>query len=139
MVGQALLTTLRARGVSLEVREGQLVTRGPKGAITADLAADIQAQRNLLIELVARQAQVKNIGEKRPKAALTTSPREATCSTCSHWSHDDIPGSWMGLCDQGKQAHGWLDGNPDLPVSIQKFHTCTANWGASYELKFEVR
>lgn len=49
MVAHELLSILRARGVSLSVKDGKLITDSPKGGITPDLGAEIKAHRAALL------------------------------------------------------------------------------------------
>lgn len=49
MVARDLLRELEGRGVRLLVEGGQLVARGPSGAITPELAGQIKAQRDVLL------------------------------------------------------------------------------------------
>lgn len=55
MVAPELLAVLGARGVTLSVQGGQLVTSGPPGAITPDLGEQIRAQKAELLRTVQRQ------------------------------------------------------------------------------------
>ena len=50
MVAPELLTALWARGVTLSVQGGRLVTSGPPGAITSDLGEQIRAQKAQLLQ-----------------------------------------------------------------------------------------
>lgn len=49
MVARALLRELEGRGVRLVAEGGQLVARGPSGAITPELAGQIKVQRDALL------------------------------------------------------------------------------------------
>ncbi|MFC4426974.1 hypothetical protein [Deinococcus navajonensis] len=45
-----LLRELEGRGVRLTVQEGRLVARAPHGAVTPELAAQIKAQKDALVQ-----------------------------------------------------------------------------------------
>jgi len=49
VVARDLLGELERRGVRLAVQDGRLVARGPSGAVTPELAAQIKAQRDALL------------------------------------------------------------------------------------------
>ncbi|EYB68559.1 hypothetical protein DEIPH_ctg021orf0078 [Deinococcus phoenicis] len=49
MVARDLLRELEGRGVRLAVQDGRLVARGPQGAVTPELAAQIGAQKDALL------------------------------------------------------------------------------------------
>lgn len=50
-----LLAELQARGVTLTARDGQLLTTGPKGAITPDLGEQIRSQKAELLQALQSQ------------------------------------------------------------------------------------
>ncbi|MFC4456086.1 hypothetical protein [Deinococcus sonorensis] len=57
MVALDLLAELGARGVTLAVQDGKLTARGPKGAVTQELAAAIQAEKAALMQRLQGQPQ----------------------------------------------------------------------------------
>lgn len=52
MVALELLNVLERRGVRLTVVGGQLIARAPLGAVTPELSAQIQAQKDDLLEVL---------------------------------------------------------------------------------------
>lgn len=50
-----LLAELQARGVTLTAKDGQLLTTGPKGAITPDLGEQIRARKVELLQALQSQ------------------------------------------------------------------------------------
>ena len=70
----------------------------------------------------------------RPPEGLP-SAQARTCGSCARFTPCPEPQAHMGLCSAGKRAHGWLDGNPALPVELQAGHKCAVNDGKGYRAK----
>jgi len=50
------------------------------------------------------------------------------CGVCARWTAHQAPLEHLGICNAGRQAHGWLDGSGRQPVEIHAAHACAA-WG----------
>jgi amino acid adenylation domain-containing protein len=78
-----LLKNLKARDIELVVREGKLVCRAPKGAMTADLAEQIRIHKPVLLDLLthlseSHPASVNTIERVGPEQRLAlTSAQES--------------------------------------------------------------
>lgn len=57
------------------------------------------------------------------------------CGSCARWAALALPNDHMGKCSAGKHAHGWLDGNPALPVELQAGHGCAAWEGKGFQAR----
>ena len=57
------------------------------------------------------------------------------CGSCARWAALAPPNDHMGKCSAGKRAHGWLDGNPALPVELQAGHGCAAWEGKGFRAR----
>ncbi len=55
------------------------------------------------------------------------------CASCRRWTYD----GWglEGLCSAGKRAHGWLDGNPLLPVITSAHLSCQVVTGKGWQAR----
>lgn len=73
---------------------------------------------------------------RRLTGGVIASTAGGRCDQCAHWEGPDEFGD--GLCLLGRRAHGWLDGNPDLPVLCTAHHHCSAYGGLGFEAAGEL-
>ena len=118
-----LLNTLEGLGVSVTVRPGGKLRLEPASLVPADLLHEIRAAKPALLKVLR--------GAPTRPDPLEVGQQQGHCGSCARWSAP--PQAHMGLCSAGKRAHGWLDGNPTLPVELQAGHGCMANGGKGWQ------
>lgn len=119
-----LKRAMQEYGVSVSLTsEGRLKTTAPQRP-PESLVEAIREHRGALIEdlLHPRPSGHSNIE--------LLSQQAGRCGTCLHWTPDAFDD---GLCSLGRAAHGWLDGNPKVPVITPPHHQCAAHDGKGWK------
>lgn len=68
-----------------------------------------------------------------PQTPAELGQQPGRCGSCFRWEGPDEYGD--GLCPLGRKAHGWLDGNPDVPVICTVHHQCAAYGGKGWKAR----
>ncbi len=120
-----LLQELAALDVRLTVQDGRLSADAPKGAITPDLAARIQAHKDALLHALRSETEATphQLGQQ-----------SGHCGSCQHWTPDGL-GDYLGLCALGWKAHDL----PHLtgPVLVTMHSPCGAYDGQAWRARKE--
>ena len=123
-----LLVTLEAAGVMVSLNaSGDGLKLSAVTPPPAELLAQIRAAKPALLEVLR--------GVTSTHTLSVADTLAQTCGSCARWAALPAPMAHMGKCSAGKRAHGWLDGNPALPVEIQAGHGCMANGGKGWQAK----
>ena len=105
---EELVAELRGLGVTLTARRGELTARGPKGAITEELAREIRRRKGELIrwleEIVEWEGTCSVCGTAvrgaGTQGAFTPPEGPVTCIWC--WGKDRGPGTGDGEEGEGE-------------------------------------
>ena len=147
-----LLSQLDAAGVQVTVNAaGDGLSLRGQGRPPADLLEAVHACKAALLTVLtsAKKAAApplpvladsqKQRGEIMPGPVKTSeveaaAPRknQPRCAICARWEALPAPLAHMGLCNAGRLAHGWADGNPHGPVEISGAHGCVVCGGRGH-------
>ena len=129
-----LLSALEAAGTQVA-----LGTTGTTLELTGkhpppDLLTRVHVFKSALLEALKTMLSEQTVSVAVPAANITA----RSCNTCAGWTAMPAPLAHMGLCDAGREAHGWQDGNPHKPVELQGGCQCLAYAGKGYRDRVRV-